>query len=73
MRLGGNLFGDLAIALSPFKGVFKTGSLVKVDLMGGTVSKLGKGLINFDKFAKAGIADDIANCSKYFKNLLLRK
>ncbi|MDQ6609044.1 MAG: hypothetical protein M3Y85_04405, partial [Bacteroidota bacterium] len=64
--IGGHLFGEIGIALLPFKGVFKIGSLAKVDLMGGTASKLGTGWINFDRAARVGIADDVANFSNHF-------
>lgn len=37
----------------------------QVDLFGGAVTKL-KGFINYDMMAKIGIADDVANFSKWF-------
>ncbi|MEO3404972.1 RHS repeat-associated core domain-containing protein [Mucilaginibacter sp. CAU 1740] len=40
---------------------------INVDLMGGARSALGNGWINFDIAAQTGIADDIGNFSKYFK------
>jgi hypothetical protein len=40
---------------------------VKLDLMGGTESKLGPEWTNYDIAATEGIADDVANLSKHFQ------
>ncbi len=68
----GELWGETAgiILLSQggrFGGMFKSAEFgLKVDLMGGEASRYGSGFIDFDKNAKVGIQDDVANFGNHF-------